>query len=361
MDETKMDKKNILREIAKKSGVDMILITDPCNLRYYTGFRGGEGMAALTQKSTVLITDSRYTEEAQQESTFDVAEYSQSRPAAAILNELIQRDHVTSIGIEDEHLVYADYHRLHQQLSGVRLWIALGNALQVPRQIKTEEELSLLRQAEQIGDEAFQDVLKILKPGMTELEVAAELEYSMKKHGAEGLSFDTIAASGVHSSMPHAIPSRKKLEKGDFLTMDFGCRYQGYCSDMTRTVCIGRASEEQKKVYQIVLDAHLRVLEQAKPGMVCRNVDAIARNVITQQGYGEFFGHGLGHSVGLYIHESPFFNVRDTTVLKKDMIETDEPGIYLPGRFGVRIEDMIHITEDGCESFASSPKDLIEI
>ena len=237
----------------------------------------------------------------------------------------------------------------------------LNDVLMKPRQIKTPEEIELLRQAEHIGDLAFEDILGILKPGMTELEVAAELEYSMKKHGAEGFSFDTIAASGKNSSMPHAIPSEKKLENGDFLTMDFGCIYKGYCSDMTRTVCIGKASDEQKKIYNIVLSAQLAVLENLKPGMMCKDVDRIARDYITAQGYGEYFGHGLGHGVGLYIHESPAFNTRDTSIVKAGMIETDEPGIYLPNKFGVRIEDMILITEDGCEPLAHSPKNLIEL
>ena len=156
--------------------------------------------------------------------------------------------------------------------------------------------------------------------------MAAEIEYSMKSHGAEGLSFDTIAASGIHSSMPHAIPTEKCLEAGDFLTMDFGCIYKGYCSDMTRTVCIGKASDEQKEIYNIVLSAQLQVLEKLRPGLRCCDVDRIARDYIALQGYGEYFGHGLGHGVGLYIHESPAFNTRDTSITRANMIETDLPG-----------------------------------
>ena len=349
-----MQIKNLLNE----KNIDAILITDPYNLRYYTGFRGGEGIAVVTKNSNILITDSRYTEAAEKESDFEVREFNKKNPLKELISEIIRTDNVQKVGFEDLSISFDDYRRYNSYIDSM---IPLGDALILPRQIKTPEEIEMLRMAEHIGDLAFEDVLKILKPGMTELEVAAELEYSMKKHGAEGLSFDTIAASGVNSSMPHAIPSSKKIENGDFLTMDFGCKYNGYCSDMTRTVCIGKADEEQKKVYNIVLSAQLAVLEKLKPGMTCKEVDSIARDYIATEGYGDYFGHGLGHGVGLYIHESPAFNTRDESIVKPNMIETDEPGIYLPGRFGVRIEDMILITEDGCESLAKSPKELIEL
>ncbi|MCR5542820.1 MAG: aminopeptidase P family protein [Eubacterium sp.] len=354
-------------QLLNDSGVSALLITDPYNLRYYTGFRGGEGYALITNKdSKVLITDSRYTEAAEKEcyTGFTVRQYDTKISIYDIMKEYISRDKVIKLGFENESISYLMYSKLVDKLCGSDSQLnlePLGDVLLVPRQIKTREEIELLREAEHIGDLAFEDILGILKPGMTELEVAAELEYSMKRHGAEGLSFDTIAASGKNSSMPHAIPSDKKLEKGDFLTMDFGCIYQGYCSDMTRTVCIGKASDEQKKIYNIVLSAQLSVLDNLKPGMMCKDVDRIARDYITAQGYGDYFGHGLGHGVGLYIHETPAFNTRDTSIVKPGMIETDEPGIYLPGKFGVRIEDMILITEDGCESLAKSPKELIEL
>ena len=352
-------------EIMNNAAVEALLITDPYNLRYYTGFRGGEGIALITGQGDghkVLITDSRYTEAASKEcyAGFEVRQYDAKLSIYEILQEYISGGHITELGFENESVSYTLYSKLQKNLSGITLK-PLNSALQLPRQIKTPEEIELLRQAEHIGDQAFEDVLNLLKPGMTELEVAAELEYSMKRHGAEGFSFDTIAASGVNSSMPHAIPSDKKLQNGDFLTMDFGCRYKGYCSDMTRTVCIGKASDEQKKIYDIVLTAQLRVLDNLRHGMQCNQVDAIARDYIALQGYGQYFGHGLGHGVGLYIHESPAFNTRDTSIVKPGMVETDEPGIYLPGKFGVRIEDMILITEDGCESLAKSPKHLIEL
>ena len=353
----KLDYKSIVNDSATQA----ILITDPYNLRYYTGFRGGEGVAYISGNgSMVLITDSRYTEAAGKEcyGGFVVEEFTAKRSISDILKEYISSDNVSVLGFENKSISYDAYNKYSTKLDGIT-FKPLDDILLKPRQIKTPEEITLLRKAEHIGDLAFEDILGILKPGMPELEVAAEIEYSLKKHGAEGLSFDTIAASGVNSSMPHAIPSTKKLAKNEFITMDFGCKYQGYCSDMTRTVCLGQPSDDMKKIYNIVLSAQLAVLDGIKPGMMCKEVDGIARDYIKEQGFGDYFGHGLGHGVGLYIHESPSFNTRDETILKPGMIETDEPGIYLPGQFGVRIEDMILITEDGCESLASSPKELI--
>lgn len=357
--------KELIQGIISEAGVDMVLITDPYNLRYYTGFRGGEGVAVMTRDRYVLITDSRYTEEASKESDFEVIEFNMTRSKKSIIIALAKECGAENVGFEDDNISYQEYKMYENMFSEVDFGdkhpvLKLMNSLLMkPRRVKTEEEIGFLRQAEHIGDMAFSDLLGILKPGMTELEVAAELEYRMKKHGAGGFSFDTIAASGVHSSMPHAIPTDKKIEEGDFLTLDFGCLYEGYCSDMTRTVCFGKASEEQKKIYNIVLEAQLAVLDAVKPGLVCKDVDSIARNYIREAGYGDFFGHGLGHSVGLFIHESPAFNTRDETVLEPGMVITDEPGIYLPGRFGVRIEDMILITENGYENLAHSPKELI--
>ena len=241
---------------------------------------------------------------------------------------------------------------LKKELTQVKEWVPLGSALKELRQIKSEEELDNLRQAEHIGDMAFGKILDFIKPGLTELEIRAELEYYMMKLGAEGTSFDTIVASGLHSSMPHAIPSEKKIENGDFITMDFGCRYHGYCSDMTRTIVVGKANEKQKEIYQLVLKANRVTESLLHAGMVCKEVDKIARDIITDAGYGEYFGHGLGHSVGLEIHES---------VLKSNMLMTVEPGVYVPGFGGVRIEDMVIIRQDGIENLAHSNKELIEL
>ena len=360
-----MNKNEVLRKIINDLNIDGLLITDHHSLIYYTGF-SGEGFAVVTANKNIILTDSRYTEAAQKASDFEVREFNAKKSASEHFVEIVKDENVRKLGFEDQGISYADYMKFEKWCSNEFMdepivLRSMGEALYEPRQIKSDEEVELLRQAEHIGDLAFEDVLKVLRPGMTELEVAAELEYSMKRHGAEGFSFETIAASGVNSSMPHAVPTEKKLENGDFLTMDFGCIYKGYCSDMTRTVCIGKASDEQKKVYNIVLSAQLAVLDSVRAGLMCKNVDKIARDYIANQGYGDYFGHGLGHSVGLYIHERPAFNTKDTTILAPNMILTDEPGIYLPGKFGVRIEDMILITADGCEPLAHSPKELIEL
>lgn len=370
-------------EIFEKKNGNVLLITDRYNLRYYTGFRGGEGTAVVTPTGRYLIVDSRYTEAAKEDvamkgSGFTVIEFNNDEPKFKILaGILIEMTGNINIIFEDKSLTVSEFKEISHGIaeafkkfypqfeemlrSSLMNWIPAGDNLEIPRRIKTPEEIQLLREAEAIGDKAFQDVIRLLKPGMTELEVAAEIEYSLKKHGAEGLSFDTIAASGINSSKPHAIPGRKKLENGDFLTMDFGCVYEGYCSDMTRTVVIGRADEEMKKVYNTVLKAQTEAVQAAKAGMVCKDVDKIARDIIAAEGYGPYFGHGLGHSVGLYIHESPALNTRDETILEEGMIETIEPGIYIPDMYGVRIEDMGVMTAEGYDNFASSPKGLIEI
>ena len=229
------------------------------------------------------------------------------------------------------------------------------------RAVKEPWELERIRRAEAIGDAAFARVLPLLKPGLTELEVAAELEYQMKLLGAEGLSFDTIVASGLNSSMPHAVPGEKKLEAGDFVTMDFGCRYQGYCSDMTRTVVLGKAGQRQKEIYETVRKAQEAALLVIRAGIRGKEADRAAREVIGEAGYGAFFGHSLGHSLGLFIHEQPSLSPSSEKILLPGMVETVEPGIYVPGFGGVRIEDLVLVTETGCENLTSSPKEMIEL
>lgn len=347
--------------ILEELKLDALLITDPYNMRYVSGFRGGEGTLYVSRKHRVLITDSRYTEAAGQESDFTVIECNRNRKTTDILQELLESEQAECLGYEDESMLCKTFRTYQTSLPFVKEWVPLGDAATRLRQIKTEEELGYLRKAEAIGDVAFAKILDIIRPGMTELEIQAELEYQMMKAGASGTSFDTIVASGIHSSMPHAIPSDKKVEMGDFITMDFGCRYMGYCSDMTRTIVLGKANDRQKEIYQLVLKANCITESFLHAGMICKEVDKIARDIITDAGYGMYFGHGLGHSVGLEIHESPACNMRDDTVLQPNMIMTIEPGIYLPGFGGVRIEDMVVITKDGFENLAHSSKELIEL
>lgn len=360
-----MNKMNVLNELLDRLALDAVVITDAYNMRYLAGYRG-EGMIIHTRMAQWVLTDSRYTEQVSREcsgcSCVDIGR----KGYAACIKELIDDicadvHHIcVRVGFENYSISYRQYSEFAKEMDGVT-FVPVDGSLDAMREVKSDDEIEKLRMAESIGDSAFSHILEVLSPGMTEREVALELEYYMKRHGAEALSFDTIAASGVNSSMPHAIPTDKPLENGDFLTMDFGCVYEGYCSDMTRTVAIGRADDEMRRVYDTVLAAQTEALAHVKAGMRCNEVDAVARRVIADAGYGGYFGHGLGHSVGLYIHENPRFSPKCSDVLRAGMVITVEPGIYLPGRFGVRIEDMIAVTEDGYDNLAKSDKRLIEI
>ena len=348
-------------KIVRDSGADALLITDPYNMRYLSGFRGGEGILYLSKDRRVLITDSRYTEAAGQETEFQVWEENRDHPRRTLLTQCLSQDKAVKVGYEDQALRCCQLARMQRELPMVEEWLPLGVAIDRLRRIKTPQEQEYLARAEAIGDAAFAQLLKVLRPGMTELEAAAELEYQMKKQGASGFSFDTIMASGRNSSMPHAVPSAKKLEKGDFVTMDFGCLYEGYCSDMTRTIVLGKANEKQKEIYRIVLEAQEAALAVIKAGLTGQEVDRVAREIIQKAGYGSCFGHGLGHSVGMFIHEEPRLSPADSTLLEAGMSETVEPGIYVPGFGGVRIEDLVIVTETGCRNLTSSPKELIEL
>ena len=350
-----------VRGILQETGIGAVLVTDPYHLRYLSGFRGGEGMLYISADMKVLITDSRYTEAAGRESDYTVEEESASRRRETIVRECLGLDGAARVGYEDEDLRCSTFAALKEKLPEVAVWVPVKRRISDLRRIKDRRELEALANAEAVGDAAFADILEVLRPGMTEKEAAAELEYRMKQHGADGFSFDTIVASGPNSSMPHAIPTDRPFANGDFVTMDFGCIFDGYCSDMTRTVVIGRADEKQKEIYGTVLRAQEACLAHLRAGITGREADAYARDIIREAGYGERFGHGTGHGVGLFIHEEPRISPNDGTVLQAGMVETVEPGIYLPGFGGVRIEDMVVITEDGCRNLTSSPKELIEL
>ena len=346
-----------ISEILKEKKLDAILVSDPFNMRYITGFRGGEGYVYLSEQRQVLLTDSRYTTQARDEADgFEIVQVDGTADYIKRLYGFMQEENVKVLGFEDEHLIYVSVKSLQDGCPGVE-FAALGGALNRLRIIKNEAELKALRQAEHVGDLAFEEILKIIRPGMTELQVAAELEYSMKKNGAVRTSFETIVASGINSAMP----PEKKIESGDFVTMDFGCMIDGYCSDMTRTIVVGKADEKQKEIYNIVLQAQLAALDAVKAGMKGSEVDKVARDIIYSAGYQECFGHGLGHSVGLFIHEDPRLSPKCHEVLEENMIQTVEPGIYVPGFGGVRIEDMIIVKKDGHENLTHSPKELLEV
>lgn len=351
-----------LAAIFEEKKIHAIIVSDPFNMHYLANFAKGEGFLYLTPNRKIIVTDSRYTKAATDSAYegFELRETGFGKGSFAVIKELAKEDHATVFGFEDLHLTFAEYTNM-VKATGIDQMVPLGTALNDLRIIKTPEEVEKLHKAQSIGDQAFTHILGYLRPGLTELQVAAELESAMKRFGAEGFSFDAIVASGTNSALPHAIPSEKVIEEGDFLTMDFGCLYKGYCSDMTRTVVIGKASPEQKKIYETVLKAQTEALKVIHGGVIGAEVHKVAADVIEEAGYGKYFGHGLGHSVGLYIHEDPRFSPSQTTPILANTIETVEPGIYIPDFGGVRIEDMILVTEDGYRNLTSSPKELIEI
>lgn len=339
---------------------DAVLLTSPHSLRYHTGFTGGEGFALMSKTENFLFVDSRYTEAAQKESkTFTVVEFGGGKRNQEIAKRL-EDLRVTAIGFEEEAMTVSEYRDLKESLK-VEEWVGCSRELRQLRMVKTEEELSALRIAEQIGVDAFLAVIPKIKEGVTENELAAELEYQMRRGGAEGTAFDTIVVSGKKTSMPHGRPDNKKLEYGDFITMDFGCKVKGYCSDMTRTLVLGKANEDQKKVYETVRLAQETGLEAICAGISGKEADNAARKVIEEAGFGKYFGHSLGHGVGLEIHELPNLSPMSEIVLKTGMVVTCEPGIYIPDFGGVRIEDMVCVTENGCENFTHLSKELIEL
>ena len=349
-----------VQDILKEKNIDAVLISNGKNMRYISGFTGETGYVYISDKRHAVITDFRYTIQAETEAegyeviTIGNGGYSET------LNDVLATDGVKLLGFEAGDMLFADYQKLKGDLAGVEL-VPVGNEITAMRRIKTPQELEYIKTAEAIGDKVFTEILDFIKPGMTEIEVAARIEYLLKINGAEGISFNAIVASGINSSMPHAVPSHKKIEKGDFLTMDFGCVYNGYCSDMTRTIVIGKASDKQKEIYKLVLKAQLAALDFIKAGYKGKEVDKVARDIIYAAGYEGCFGHGLGHSVGLNIHENPRLSMLEEDIIEAGMTETIEPGIYIKGFGGVRIEDLVVVTEDGCVNFTKSEKKLIEL
>ena len=348
-----------LRLAMQEKGIDALLVTDEINQRYLLNYAFTDGYLVILQESAYMVTDFRYREEAEKyaDPAFRVVT---PTPRAPYVQALLKNARVRTVGYEDRRLTVAEYHRFEELLSGYSL-TPVGGLLEELRQYKTEEEVRLMQAAQDITDQAFSHLLSVLRPDMTEIEVALELEFEMRRLGADGYAFDTIAVSGDASSLPHGKPRNEKLHRG-FLTMDFGAKYKGYCSDMTRTVVIGRADSEMKRLYDTVLEAQKQGIAAVRAGAVCREVDGVARTLIDGAGYEGCFGHSLGHGVGLFIHESPrLAQGAGNACLVSGQVVTVEPGIYLAGKYGCRIEDMVLVQEEACYNFTHSPKDLIEI
>ena len=336
------------------------LITSEENVRYFTSFSSTNGYLVLTGDSAVFLTDSRYIEAAKNKIT-SCDEVTEIKTVSGTLVPLFENLGLKKIEIEAGRMTVKmlDAYKKAFPFAEMIADGELDKAIDRLRAVKTEEEKSKIEKAQRIAEKAFDHILTFIKPGMTERDVSLELDFTMLKSGADALSFETIAVSGKNGSMPHGVPGNTIIQPGDFVTMDFGAVVDGYHSDMTRTVAVGHVSDEQKKVYDIVLSAQQAALAGVRSGETCRAVDLKARDIITESGYGDYFGHGTGHGVGIEIHEFPTVSYRSETVLESGNVITVEPGIYLPGRFGVRIEDMVYVTEDGCENFTKCEKELI--
>lgn len=355
-----MDKLKTLRKWMREQELDAIFIFDELNQRYLSDFAFSDGFLSISMDEAYLVTDFRYYEAAlsRADKNFKVIS-PDSR--ASILEKIINDGQFKKIGLEGSYLTYEHYQGYVDKYPQVE-FINIGNVIAEMRRVKTPEELAKIQKAQDITDKAFSHVLNVLTPDMTEIEVAAEIEYAMRRLGADGPAFDTIAVSGRASALPHGTPRAQKLERG-FLTMDFGAKFDGYLSDMTRTVVIGKANEEMRHLYNTVLHAQKSAIEYLRAGADAGEADKVARDIIdSYEEYRGSFGHALGHSIGLFVHESPSLSKRSFGVrLLKGQVTSVEPGIYLLGKYGCRIEDLVAIEEDGVYNFTKSTKELIEI
>ncbi|TVY11477.1 M24 family metallopeptidase [Paenibacillus cremeus] len=346
-----------LRGLMQDKGLTAVLITNSTNRMYMTGFTGSAGYVLITESRAILLTDFRYmTQAPQQAAGFEVIEHAPN--AMETVKDLLTKQGIAKLGFEQDDLTYGAYRSYVQTLSGIEL-VPTDKLVETLRMIKDAGEIAILQEAADLADQTFTYILGLLKPGMSEKEIALEIEVFVRSHGAASTSFETIVASGERSALPHGKASERILGTNEFVKLDYGAYYKGYCSDITRTVVLGTPTDKHREIYNIVLEAQLAALDQIRPGMTGREADAVARDIITKYGYGDFFGHGLGHGVGMEIHEAPRLSKMGDTVLAPGMVVTVEPGIYLPGFGGVRIEDDIVITDSGNRRLTQSSKDLI--
>ncbi len=353
-----MSMSNVKKIQQHLGALDALLLTDPITIRYASGFFITDGAAIVGRDKAWLITDSRYEEAARETVTdMEILSASSGTPFKTLAGHIFEQNAFAAVGAEADRMSRAEWQRMEADLG-----VTLQNGEQVIaglRPSKSDEELDCLIAAQRIAEKALDELLGVIRPGMTEKELAAELVYRLYKFGGEANSFDPIVVTGSKTSMPHGVPGDKIIQSGDFVTMDFGTMYNGYCSDMTRTVAVGSVTDEMRTVYETVLRAQLAGIEAARPGATGREIDAAARKVIDDAGYGEYFGHSFGHSLGLEIHEAPNAAPRNDQPMPDRAVISAEPGIYLPDRFGVRIEDVLFLHDGGCIDITKAPKQLI--
>lgn len=353
-----MEKLTKLRDALEANNLDAILITSPINRRYVTGFTGTAGVAIISKNDARFITDFRYTSQATaQAKEFKVIQHKQ-------VIELEIKDQLKALGVkrlgfEKDTVTFSQYEK-YKAIFETEL-VPVSGIVEALRSIKTAEELAIMKKAAKIADDAFEHVLGYIKPGAKEIDISNELEFYMRKLGATSSSFDTIVASGERSALPHGVASDKEIQSGELVTLDFGALYQGYCSDITRTVAVGEINEQLRTIYDTVLEAQLRGVDGIKPGITGKEADAITRDYITEKGYGDYFGHSTGHGVGLEVHETPSLASRSEQKLEPGMVVTIEPGIYVPGVGGCRIEDDLVVTNSGNERLTFAKKELIQL
>lgn len=353
-----------LRGIIAEAGVDGLLITGSTNRRYMSGFTGSAGALFISGHEALLLTDFRYTDQAAQEaSAYEVVIYND---LYTTLGELLAGRSGSRIGFEADRVTVSQMAQLEKAVAGPAggtvEWVATRDLVERLRGIKSVDELVKLQKAIDIADECFEFIVGKMSPGVTEREIAWQMEVFMRERGASALSFPSIVASGVNGALPHARPSDKPLAAGEFVTLDFGCIWEGYCSDMTRTVFIGEPTDRDRELYDLVLKAQVAGVDAVRPGVAAKDVDKVARDIIRDAGYGEAFGHGLGHGIGMDVHEEfPRLSPRGEVVLAPGMVASVEPGVYLSDWGGIRIEDLVVVTEDGARVLTNSPKHLMSL
>lgn len=336
----------------------VVLISNPSNMFYVSGYTG-EGVILAGPSGCVIVTDFRYTEQAaKQAQGFEVRMTEKNKPHEDIVGALCTEMGIERLYYEDDFFTVRDFEKYREAVRGVD-WKPTGGEMELLREVKDETELSMIEKACVLTGDAFERILPQIKEGMTEKQIASLLEFDMRSHGADGLAFSSIVAAGVNGSLPHAVPSDYAVKRGDMITMDFGAKVGGYCADMTRTIALGDPNEEMKKIYQTVLEAQQMAQDAVAAGKSCQAIDAIARDYIAGKGYDGRFGHGLGHSLGIDIHESPRLSQQATGTLKAGHVVTVEPGVYLPGVGGVRIENTVVVIENGCRALTKPTRELI--